>query len=661
MRAWGALTGGLLAVVLTAGLIGSTAQAAAHQDVWLKNELGERITPGKNGSDPYSPKKTCGTCHGYATITKGYHFQQGFDVMSDRFDAQQPWLLSPGMYGRWQPYAAAGRLAAKKNADPRQIDLSAYDWIGGGKLNPAKKIQSPACGWCHPGGGPLEHGRTPEGRADLTRTLSEAEGKSGAVLDGDFSSRFTPDGRSRFRLSGVVEADCLICHLPGYRMEARNEQLSVRNYRWAATAGAGLGQIRGAVFTFAAPEAGPDDPRFLAGSWNLSTRPSVAYRWTDRRLFTPEGSLRGALVSRGVGAANCLQCHAQADAKNTGTINAAPYDVHAKAGLQCTDCHPLAGNSPEERLQHQIAKGHSPATTVRDDLDGAGMKTCIGCHKEGLYRPPRTGTPPRAPDPEPTHEERFPKVAFHTAIVTCNGCHVTAQPARGLALLDLGTGVERGFTADGYLTAGRAGDYRAPSPSPWRPWLTRAQGGPGYAEAYLPHLPKRIQWFGERFAGGVRPIPLHFVQEAFRGLRGVSVIEAPGTDGARVRIPLVLTDAEILGMIDALTRKGFREVVLVSDRLYARTQGGLGAGPETVPADSYPIAHGVGASAQGGVLGAKGSPGGCLDCHGASSPFFTKVQVMNIREFLRGYPELKPPQALPQMNGWGIMQVPPAW
>jgi hypothetical protein len=36
-----------------------------------------------------------------------------------------------------------------------------------------------------------------------------------------------------------------------------------------------------------------------------------------------------------------------------------------------------------------------------------------------------------------------------------------------------------------------------------------------------------------------------------------------------------------------------------------------------------------------------------------------KLQVVNIREYLRKYPELKAPQALPEMNEWGITRVPP--
>ena len=652
------LAGCLTAVMLLAAVDG--ADALNHQDIWLKNELGARVTPQENRSDPYSPKRTCGSCHGYATITKGYHFQQGFDAMSDRYDKDKPWVLSPGMYGRWLPYSAAGRAAAKKNSDIRQIDLSAYDWIGGGKTHPAKKVKSSACGWCHPGGGPLEYGRTPEGRADLSRNLAQAEGGSTSPLDGDFSSRFTPDGLSHFRESGVVEADCLICHLPAYRMEERNAQLAARNYRWAATAGAGFGTIKGSVFAYDDPGAGPDDPRFRAGKWNFAMRPVVTYGWSDRRLFTAEGRLRGSIVSRGVGSNNCLQCHGEGEGKDTGTIHAAPHDAHAKAGLRCTDCHPLTGRTAGERLGHQIAKGSYPNLTVRDDLDGVDMKDCIGCHKEGRYRPTRQGMPKAAPDPEKRHADRFPKVTFHTSFITCNGCHAAAQPARGMALLDLSTGAEQGFTADAYRTVASPDDYSAPASTPWPPWMTRGPGGRGYSEAYVPHLPKRIQWFGERTAGGVRPIPLRHVKAAFRGLKGATAIETLRVDGAKVKKQAVLADAEISRMIAALTGAGFREVVFVADRLYEISQGKLVAEKKPISADSYPVAHGVVPLERKAVRGGGGKPEGCRDCHDRDAPFFTKAQVVNIREFLRQYPELKAPQVLPQMNEWGVTRVPPA-
>jgi hypothetical protein len=85
-------------LLLTVG----TVEAAEwrHKNIWLKNRLGESITPSRNSSDAYSPRRTCGTCHGYASITAGYHFQQGFDEMRDGYNKRRPWILSPGIFGK---------------------------------------------------------------------------------------------------------------------------------------------------------------------------------------------------------------------------------------------------------------------------------------------------------------------------------------------------------------------------------------------------------------------------------------------------------------------------------------------------------------------------------------------------------------------------------
>jgi len=73
----------------------------AHVDVPLKGYDGATLDPATSTA-PYSPKNTCGVCHNYETITKGYHFQQGFDQgISDAFNAEKPWQLSPGMAGKW--------------------------------------------------------------------------------------------------------------------------------------------------------------------------------------------------------------------------------------------------------------------------------------------------------------------------------------------------------------------------------------------------------------------------------------------------------------------------------------------------------------------------------------------------------------------------------
>lgn len=59
-------------------------------------------------------------------------------------------------------------------------------------------------------------------------------------LDGDYY-------KARWDRSGVLEADCFICHMPEYNFSARKEQIGKLNFRWAATAGSGLASVAGSV------------------------------------------------------------------------------------------------------------------------------------------------------------------------------------------------------------------------------------------------------------------------------------------------------------------------------------------------------------------------------------------------------------------------------
>ena len=69
----------------------------------LKTEDGQIINPltGENADQPYSSRQTCGSCHNYDEITKGYHFQQGWDRIKDDFSMDKPWVLSDGMLGKF--------------------------------------------------------------------------------------------------------------------------------------------------------------------------------------------------------------------------------------------------------------------------------------------------------------------------------------------------------------------------------------------------------------------------------------------------------------------------------------------------------------------------------------------------------------------------------
>jgi len=74
------------------------------------------------------------------------------------------------------------------------------------------------------------------------------------------------------------------------------------------------------------------------------------------------------------------------------------------------------------------------------------MKTCAECHVKGQYRQNRNSLPKAAKNPARRHAETFPSASFHFYLIGCTGCHITAQPARAMTVLDMSTGSETGLT-----------------------------------------------------------------------------------------------------------------------------------------------------------------------------------------------------------------------
>lgn len=532
-----------------------------------------------------------------------------------------------------------------------------------GKINPRRKVKVPACGMCHPGGGPLEFPRKADGTPDFSRDLIEAEYHNRDSLDGDFYSRRTPDKRSHFKESGLLEADCMICHSRGYQFNARAEQIIARNYRWAATAGAGLGTVDGKILTYTNPNARPGTADFWKGEWNFAKRPVVTYKWKNRRLFTESGKLKGSVISKSVKSKNCLQCHKGPDTKKVGWLYDHKYDVHAKAGFECTDCHGLVGRTKKERLQHQIAKGRHPLGSVRDDLDGVGMKTCEWCHVQGYYRPNRPGLPETAKNPEERHFEAFEDVEFHFEMISCVACHSTRQPTRGGYLIDMSTGSQIWYTASDLEAIIWPKDFATPVAEPWAPWVGKFGLRAGDAERYVPLVPKVVQWFGIKNAQAqIQPIRLAEVKKAYRPLRNrITKVKVTQTDGKSVTKPTVATEQDILFMLRALNRMGYRNPVFVADKIYELKGGKLSSYEDLHATHShdFPIHHNVVAVEEKSTLGQAGLPEGCADCHSATAPFFSKMKIKNIGKFLLNtYPKPEPPWAIPMYEEVGLDEVP---
>jgi len=350
----------------------------------LRDEAGNVIDTvrGVNDTVPYSPRQTCGAsgCHDYAKIIEGFHFTQGKGekipaAMAERY----AWVTSPGNYGgNWcSPAPLYRQLAPKKNTSARTIDMTSFDFV------------TATCGNCHPGGGPLEFDRDGKRYDTWMRDPASglvAGGENG--LDGDYY-------KARWSETGVIEGDCLLCHMPEYDLKKRNGELANLNFRWAATAGAGFGTVAGKV--------------------SASEQPTVTY---DKSKFDADGNV---LVHIAPEPRNetCLNCHFKPDWKKRGAAYSARTDVHMVAGLRCVDCHAAGSRAADPRIRgrevHQFGKGDDPSGWVRNDLDNT-VRSCESCHLEGWRNAPRA-----------THAWLPP---LHMEKIACQTCHIPTRAVK---------------------------------------------------------------------------------------------------------------------------------------------------------------------------------------------------------------------------------------
>ena len=322
---------------------------------------------------PVSVSQTCMKCHDVGTVTGGYHFQMGRDEMFDPHKVGEPAPLhkSPGMYGKWQPLYQR-ELAPKSFERPDEIDMTSFEFVA-------------TCGICHPGGGPAQFDR---GGLRYDMVMSQ-DPSVRTLYDGDYYD-------AAWHQSGSLEPDCLICHLETYEYSERAQQIKRYNFKWAATAGAGFGDVSGSV--------------------KDGEIPKVEY---GKGVFRPDG--RVYLTIRRPQDRACLFCHDISGVQKRGTTWSSNYlpDVHTDIGLSCIDCHP--GD-----IRHNFAKGYSSSQTVRDDLDGSGQ-SCLSCHYEtGDFGAPafdHGGLPP-----------------LHLERLSCEACHITTRPFLSARVVDVLTG-----------------------------------------------------------------------------------------------------------------------------------------------------------------------------------------------------------------------------
>ncbi|MGC8845644.1 MAG: multiheme c-type cytochrome [Candidatus Hydrogenedens sp.] len=355
-------------------------QSGVCPPFYLYDEDGNLIDPvhNINTDKPYSTKQTCGKCHNYDKITKGFHFQQGRDEnVTDKLAERYQWVLYPGLYGgNWcSPAPLYNYLSKKENTTDTEMDMTSFTIFANG------------CGTCHPGGGPFEYDRTGN-RYD--KYMNKANYEDGGInnYDGDYYKSF-------WKKSGVAEADCNMCHLPEYDYKERNENLLKWNFKWMATIGSGLAKINGSI---------KDNEEI-----------NIQY---DISKFDKDGKVSLHLV-REPRVENCLNCHSKPQWKKRGASFSPLTDVHIAKGLKCVDCHPAGSMAVDTRIkgkeEHQFGKGDDPSGFVRDDLDNT-MRKCTDCHIKGYMNAPIA-----------RHEWLPP---FHMESLSCQTCHIPVRKVK---------------------------------------------------------------------------------------------------------------------------------------------------------------------------------------------------------------------------------------
>lgn len=316
----------------------------------------------------YEGPATCLQCHQTISVHHGHGEVTTVDTLEDIVNSVHFKFQSAG--GGFSTFGYDGRQV---NAGPHKIPVGKIDracgipgsftWTGWAALvtsRPAHlaehpegpiEIRSEGCGQCHIGGNyqPATEKMMPIG--DVPETAKQ----------------------------GI---DCLICHARAYDMNQRHVIEDAKGLRW-----------------------------------------------------NQDRSLRAALTVGSIRSENCLRCHQHnmggdsyrhnIAATELGDINRRllhrgakrgnPFspqdDVHAAAGMQCTDCHVPQG--------HKIPRGRMGVDLVANDLPEFDL-TCASCHSEA----PHNHSPDKA------------LLNGHIARMACETCHIKALQPDNVVLRD---------------------------------------------------------------------------------------------------------------------------------------------------------------------------------------------------------------------------------
>lgn len=357
--------------------INLTAASPQQKQVWdgnrttpvhlipLKDEFDQPIIPTELNPLPFSSLYTCAPCHDYEVIRKGLHFNGASSPLPGR--PGEPWVWVDEKTGTCLP------LSYRKWKDmwnPEEIGLSSWDFT-------------------------LLFGRHLAGGG-----VSEPSDKD-----------VTPE--SRWEVSGKAEINCLGCHNAS-NIQSLSEwakQILRHNFRWAATAASGLGEVNGMASRLAGTWDIFDGPNPDDTEWAVP--PSVRY---DRSLFDSKHRAFLNLAYKPEDS-RCLACHS---ASPVGVEKFAfDEDAHSAAGLKCVSCH-------RNNISHAMIRGYEGEAEDNPILSGDDF-TCSGCHLGNEKAKGEKALAGRLGAPYPQHKG-FPAVHFKR--LACTVCHSGPWPGK---------------------------------------------------------------------------------------------------------------------------------------------------------------------------------------------------------------------------------------
>ncbi|KAF0151788.1 MAG: signal peptide protein [Ignavibacteria bacterium] len=314
---------------------------------------------------PFSTKYTCGECHSYEIINKGFHFN-AYDRKVKPGRKGEPWI-----YVDWRNLTVipVSERKLKGTHTPSSLGISSFKFLD-------------LFGSHFPGGG-----------------------------IGEIDSLQNPADFFRWEVSGKLDVNCLACHdaNPEYDPAEFSAQMQKQNFKWAAAAASAISEVSGNASKM------PDN----FDVYNHSTYADIDRRTTapptidyDKVKFNSNNQIFFD-ISRKAKKERCYYCHSSVtyQANNFNQWDE-DEDVHLQKGITCADCH-------RNGIDHDMIRGYRDEAADKSNFRAASF-SCVGCHiKNGDAKPGKGGAP------VPLHKG-IPQIHFEK--LECTVCHSGTLP-----------------------------------------------------------------------------------------------------------------------------------------------------------------------------------------------------------------------------------------